>query len=206
MYIFLIIVIVILFFLIPTYQKPRVYKNLITEEERKHIIQRAEERFKPSSLASNTKIDKKVRDSETAWLDPNKDPVIKGVVEKCLSHCDRPLVNCEHLQVLRYKENGFYLPHYDACDYLSGCVDDKKMFDNKRLYTFLIALNDDYEGGHTIFPNINQRYKLQAGDVLKFNNLDNYGLVCSQALHGGEGVSKGTKYICNLWVHTYPYS
>ena len=57
---------------------------------------------------------------------------------------DRPLHNCEDLQVLRYKPGGFYKPHQDTFS------DDK----NKRMYTFIIALNDEYEGGETEFPNI----------------------------------------------------
>jgi len=76
---------------------------------------------------------------------------------------------------------------------------------NKRMYTVILALNDDYEEGETEFPNIQKKYKLNKGDALFFHTLDNYGMINSKALHGGLPVKSGEKWICNVWVHKYPY-
>ena len=73
------------------------------------------------------------------------------------------------------------------------------------MYTFILALNDGYRGGETTFPNLNKSYKLNAGDVLFFDTLDNYNFITSKALHGGQPVKSGEKWVCNLWVHKYPY-
>jgi predicted 2-oxoglutarate/Fe(II)-dependent dioxygenase YbiX len=198
---FMIVLIIFIFLLLPTYIKPKVYHGLITEEERRHIIEKARTRLKSSTVSNdkNIRIDEKVRVSETAFLSHKDDPIVERVMRRCLKNCDRRLCNCESLQVVRYKPGGFYIPHNDAFE--RGELDYK----NNRKYTFLIALNDDYEGGETEFPNLDKKYKLQAGDVLRFNNLDNYGLVTSKALHGGTPVKKGEKWICNVWVHTHPY-
>ena len=189
-------VILLVMYLIPTYIEPRVVKEFITEDERKHIIQKAKNKLEVSTVAENRVVDKKVRDSETAWLD-DSDPVVKRVMEKCVSLTDRPLVNCEHIQVLRYKPGGHYRPHQDTFSDTKG---------NKRMYTVILALNDDYEGGETEFPNLKKKYKLKAGDALFFHTLDNYELMTSKALHGGRPVESGEKWICNLWVHKYPYN
>ncbi|QIG59883.1 putative prolyl 4-hydroxylase [Dishui Lake phycodnavirus 4] len=202
MYYIIIVLIVLVFFLIPTYKKPVVYKQLITEEERQHIMKVAESKLETSRIGSDKTVHTTIRDSETAWLSSD-DPIVRRVIDKCISNCDRPFRNCEDLQVLRYKEGGFYKPHFDACSEREGCIPSE--YSNQRKYTFIIALTDDYEGGSTSFPNLDKKYKMKAGDVLKFNNLDNYGLVCGQALHCGEPVTSGNKWICNLWVHTYPY-
>jgi predicted 2-oxoglutarate/Fe(II)-dependent dioxygenase YbiX len=114
---------------------------------------------------------------------------------RCLKHTDRPFQNCEKLQILRYKSGGYYKPHQDAFENDS----------NMRLYTFILALNDDYEGGETVFPNLGKEYKLKAGDALFFDTLDNYECMTSKALHGGKPVKSGEKWICNLWVRKYPY-
>jgi len=188
--------ILLVIYLIPIYIKPRVIKSFITEDEREHIIRKAKNKLEVSTVTENGKLDKKVRDSETAWLDLN-DPVVKRVIEKCVSLTDRPLKNCEHLQVLRYKPGGHYKPHQDTFSDIKG---------NKRMYTIILALNDNYEGGETEFPNLNKKYKLEAGDALFFHTLDNYGLMSSKALHGGLPVKSGEKWICNLWVHKYPYN
>lgn len=194
--ILLIFIIVLIWYLIPVYQKPRVIPNFISDEEINHIKKEAESKFSISTVAANRTIDKTTRDSETAWLDL-EDPVVNRVAERCVSLTDRPLKNCERLQVLRYGSGGFYNPHQDT-------FSDTE--ENKRMYTIILALNDDYEEGETIFPNLRRKYKLRKGDALFFHTLDNYGLLTSKALHGGLPVKSGEKWICNLWVHKYPYN
>ena len=195
MVVLLLALVLILLYLIPTYREPQVIPNFLTEDERRHIVTKAEQKLHVSTVAEDRKIDKDVRDSETAWLDTS-DPIVRRVMEKCVSLTDRPLTNCEHLQVLRYKPGGHYKPHQDTFDDMKG---------NKRMYTIILALNDDYEEGETEFPNLNKKYKLKAGDALFFHTLDNYELMTSKALHGGRPVKSGEKWICNLWVHKYPY-
>ena len=193
--ILILFLIVLVVYMLPTYPKPIIIENFLSENERIHIKQKAESKLEVSTVAKNKKVDEKIRKSETAWLS-TEDPIIKSVVERCVSHTDRPIENCEQLQVLRYKPGGHYKPHQDVF------YEDK----NKRVHTFILALNDEYEGGETSFPNIKEKYKLRAGDALFFDTLDNYGLDTSDALHGGEPVKSGEKWVCNLWVHKYPYN
>ena len=192
--ILILFLIVLVVYMLPTYPKPIIIENFLSENERIHIKQKAESKLEVSTVAKNKKVDEKIRKSETAWLS-TEDPIIKSVVERCVSHTDRPIENCEQLQVLRYKPGGHYKPHQDVF------YEDK----NKRVHTFILALNDEYEGGETSFPNIKEKYKLRAGDALFFDTLDNYGLDTSDALHGGEPVKSGEKWVCNLWVRKYPY-
>ena len=194
--ILLIFIIILVWYLIPVYQKPRVIPKFISDEEIEHIKKKAESKFSTSTVAMNEPIDKTVRDSETAWLNL-EDPVVNRVAERCVSLTDRPLKNCEKLQVLRYGSGGFYSPHQDTFSDVKG---------NKRMYTIILALNDDYEGGETAFPNLRMKYKLNKGDALFFHTLDNYGLMTSKALHGGLPVKSGEKWICNLWIHKYPFN
>jgi len=190
----LLFLIVLLVYLLPTYPKPVVIENFLSENERIHIKQEAKSKLQASTVDKDRRVDEQIRKSETAWLS-TEDPIIRSVVERCVSRTDRPIENCEQLQVLRYKEGGHYNPHQDVF------YQDK----NKRLYTFIIALNDEYEGGETAFPYLNEKYKLKAGDALFFHTLDNYGLDTTDALHGGQPVKSGEKWVCNLWVHKYPY-
>ena len=100
-------------------------------------MEKAKTKLDVSTIAENRVVDKKVRDSETAWLDFT-DPVVMRVARRCASLTDRPIMNCEHLQVLRYKPGGHYRPHQDTFSDTKG---------NKRMYTVILALNDDYEEG-----------------------------------------------------------
>ncbi len=169
-------------------------KGIISDEERTYIIEKAKNELKPSAVSDDRYTDETVRKSETTWLS-REDPIIGNVIRKCTKYIDRSIHNCENLQVLRYKPGGYYKPHQDTL----------KKDKNVRMYTFILALNDDYEGGETIFPNLKREYKLRAGDALFFNTLDNYEMISSKALHGGNPVKSGEKWICNLWVHKYPY-
>ena len=108
--ILILFLIVLLVYLLPTYPKPVVIENFLSENERIHIKQKAESKLEVSTVAKNKKVDEKIRKSETAWLS-TEDPIIKSVVERCVSHTDRPIENCEQLQVLRYKPGGHYKPH-----------------------------------------------------------------------------------------------
>lgn len=194
--IILVIIILILYFLLPTYVEPVVFTNFLSAEECDAIKSKAENKLETSTVGQDRKIDKNKRDSKTAWLSMD-DPVVRGVVERCLKFTDRPMRNCEKLQVLKYDVGGKYEPHQDVFSDTKG---------NKRLYTFILALNDEYEGGETLFPNIEKKYKLNKGDALFFHTLDNYELMTSKALHGGSEVTRGEKWICNLWIHKFPTS
>ena len=191
----LLFILFLIWYLIPTYQKPRVIPNFISDEEIEHIKKEAESRLSTSTVSMDITIDKTTRDSETAWLD-FEDPIVNRVIQRSVNLTDRPRKNCEKLQVVRYKTDGFYKPHQDTFSDTKG---------NKRMYTIILALNDDYEGGETAFPNLRRKYKLNKGDALFFHTLDNYELKTSKALHGGAPVKSGEKWVCNLWVNKHPY-
>jgi hypothetical protein len=186
---------ILILYMLPTYPKPRILKNFITESERRHIMREAVGKLEASSISHNKTVDESIRKSETAWLS-REDPVVRAVMSRCLKYTDRPLGNCEKLQVVRYKPGGHYKPHQDAFK------DDENM----RIYTFILALNDGYRGGETVFPNLKKSYKLNAGDALFFDTVNNYNFITSKALHGGNPVKSGDKWICNLWVRKYPYT
>lgn len=189
-----IILLALVVYLLPRYPEPRVIRNFLSEEERQYIMKKAAPQLKVSTVGRDFKIDENVRISETAWLDLD-DPVIESVTKRCLDLVGKRPENCEKLQVLRYTPGGHYKPHQDVFN------DDDP---NSRAYTVILALNDEYDGGETIFPNLKKKYKLRAGDALMFHTLDNYGFVTTKALHGGSPVESGEKWICNLWIHKRP--
>ncbi len=197
MRVYIIIAVILLCILLrPRYKEPMVIPKVFTPEECDNIMKTAETRLEPSILDTDYHTDKNVRDSETAWIGPQENKVANKMIKKCVSFTDRKPVNSEYLQVLKYKEGGFYTPHQDA------------FFDepNPRTVTAIIALNDDYEGGETEFPNLGKKFKLNKGDVLVFNNFTDWGYQTPKSLHGGRPVKSGVKWICNLWIHRYPYN
>jgi hypothetical protein len=195
MLLIILIILLVILLLRPKYNNPRILEGVLTDDDCEYIKSKAEPELKVSTVSDDRNIDYHVRKSETAWLGFD-DERIHDIAHRCLKHvgmedCD----NCESLQVLRYKPGGFYNPHQDA----------NMEHANKRKYTFILALNDKYEGGKTSFPVLNKSYRLHKGDALLFDTLDTWGRVNKKALHGGEPVESGEKWICNLWVREYKY-
>ena len=177
------------------YIEPKVIPDLLTEDEIEYIKKESIDKFKPSTIGDFYKVNESTRISETTFLNV-EDPIINNLMKKCISRIDKPIGHCEELQVVRYKSGGFYKQHQDCMN----------LYQNPRMYTFIMALNDDYEGGETSFPNLDIKYKLKKGDCLFFHTLDNYDALTSMALHSGQPVKSGEKWICNLWVHKHPYN
>jgi prolyl 4-hydroxylase len=96
----------------------------------------------------------------------------------------------EPLQVLRYRSGGEYKPHFDA---IPG-------FANQRIMTFLIWLNEDYEGGETFFPTAGLRLKGRPGDAILFRNVGADGRRDPAAGHAGLPVIRGGKLIASRWI------
>ena len=174
------------------YIEPKVIPNLLTEYEIEYIKKESINNFVPSYIGDNSHV---IRKSETAYLNSN-DPILNIIIKKCVGLTNKPFENCEQLQVLRYREGGYFKPHQDS----------PHEGENKRLYTFIIALNDDYEGGETSFPNLGIKFKLKKGDAVFFHTLDNREQYTSMALHAGEPVKSGEKWGVTLWVRQHPYT
>ena len=84
----LLFLIILVMYLLPTYPKPIIIENFLSEEERTHIMTEAKSKLQVSTVAKDRKVDESIRKSETAWLSLD-DPVVRGVVERCVSRTDR---------------------------------------------------------------------------------------------------------------------
>jgi len=60
-------------------------------------------------------------------------------------------------------------------------------------HSFVLALNEDYEGGGTYFYDHNETVRLHAGEVLSFRGDD--------LQHGGEALTRGRRYILAVFLY-----
>jgi len=188
------------------YILPKIHENFITEQERDYILETAEPMFMESEIAGDVKVDAKIRKSDTAWIDRN-DPVAKNVIGRVCKMVNIPFENAEALQVVRYKPGGFYKEHHDSyCDDSNEHMEFEKN-GGQRKVTMVIYLSDDFEGGETNFPQLNQKFKPASCGGLLFYPFENKnrGRCHPKALHGGLPVISGEKYIVNVWLHEKEY-
>jgi prolyl 4-hydroxylase len=100
----------------------------------------------------------------------------------------------EPLQILRYAPGQQYRPHFDAFD----------RTDNQRLMTMLVYLNDDYDGGQTVFTHNGLTFRGRAGDGLLFRNATQSGARDETAQHAGLPVRRGEKWLASRWIRERP--
>ena len=169
------------------YKEPVVYEKVLTSELCDTILKTTSTMEKSSFNINYEKvIETNIRNSNSGCIkDINLTNMVFNICEKLIKHKFIP----EGLNVVHYETGGFYKRHYDSNEHIL-----------RRDFTFIIALNDGYEGGETYFPLLDQSFKLKKGDVLFFHNRNTDGTLAKLSLHEGKTVKSGEKWICNVWV------
>lgn len=174
--------------------------NFLTPEECNKIIELSNGKLFPSKVYSQNEdlLSNDSRISQQCWL-TDDNPLIKDISER-VKQVTNTIGQQEQLQVVNYPKGGFFSPHYDACEGDDSYCSRMNGADGPRLLTVLFYLNDDFEGGETVFPRINKSVKPEKGKAVIFRNVDENGVIITQALHGGEPIKSGEKWIANKWI------
>lgn len=179
------------------YIMPKHFEQFITLEHCDELIRASNNKLFDSETVGGK--DKNIRDSQQFWVS-KYDPLAKPIFEKASNMFNIPFENGEDLQIVRYQPGQFFSEHHDSCcDHNDKCLDFTKR-GGQRILTVLIYLNDNFDGGHTHFKNLNKKYKINKGDALIFHPLATNTSKCHPyALHAGMPVTGGEKWIANLW-------
>ncbi|ANP46170.1 2OG-Fe(II) oxygenase [Candidatus Viadribacter manganicus] len=131
------------------------------------------------------------------------DLVLQVVHARIAAAIGQPVANQEPTNILHYTPGQEYRPHYDFID--PGVVHFARELQTvgQRTVTFLIYLNDDYEGGATTFPRLDWSFKGKTGDALAFWNLTE-GHPDTRTLHAGTPTTNGVKWLFSKWVRDRP--
>ena len=111
-----------------------------------------------------------------------------------------PTSAMEGVAILRYEVGQQFYRHFDFLDpSMPGYAMQIEQF-GQRVLTFLIYLNEGYEGGDTEFPALSWRFKGGLGDALFFWNVDAAGKPDRLTLHAGSAPTRGEKWLLSQWV------
>jgi hypothetical protein len=102
--------------------------------------------------------------------------------------------------VLHYAPGEEFLPHVDFLDteHPGPALDLAKR--GQRVVTFLLVLNEGYEGGETEFTELRSRWKGRAGSALFFWNVEPDGRPDPRTAHAGLPPANGEKWLLSQWV------
>lgn len=114
-----------------------------------------------------------------------------------------PPPHMEPPQILHYAPGQELRAHFDFIGGEGQSLNGDYRGD--RLVTFLLYLNDGYEGGETDFLKAGIRHKGAKGDALFFANLKD-GRPDRMSLHRGSPPTRGEKWLFSQWIHDRPFT
>jgi len=116
--------------------------------------------------------------------------------------CGVPACNMEAPAVLHYDVGEQITDHFDFVD--PGTPDYARELarNGQRVVTFLIYLNDQYEGGETGFPKLGFSHKGRIGEGLYFVNALADMQPDLRMLHSGQPPTRGDKWIVSQFVRS----
>ncbi len=127
--------------------------------------------------------------------------LLTEVIRQRISAATRiPIPLFEPSQVLHYAVGQRFKPHHDFLDPTNPAYQDTLTRFGQRIATFLIYLNDTYDGGETSFPRIDLKFRAKQGDALFFANVTQDGAPDFKTLHAGLPPTSGEKWVFSQWI------
>ena len=122
------------------------------------------------------------------------------VQERLSKGCGVPLDHFEAPAVLHYDVGEQITPHFDFIDPRLPDYEEQVRVQGQRSFTFLVYLNDAYEGGHTAFPELAIEHRGQRREGLLFRNVDARDKPDLRTLHAGKPPTSGEKWILSQFI------
>ncbi|WP_010543948.1 2OG-Fe(II) oxygenase [Sphingomonas elodea] len=179
---------------------PRVehFPGFLSREECAHVATTAQDLLEPSFVLdpnSGRPIPHPIRTSDGGAIGPtNENLVVRAINLRIAAATGTAVEQGESLTVLRYARGQEYRRHLDT---IAGA-------ENQRIATFIVYLNDGFEGGETHFPLLNIQVRPRIGDAIRFDTIRPDGTPDPRLVHAGQPVRNGVKWIATRWIRREP--
>ena len=168
------------------------------------VIERARPRMAQARTYDARLVDGLVSDARTNTFTDfdirNMDVVLAAVRARIAATLEIPAIGFEHTAVLHYAAGERFAPHHDYLDPAIATFAANIAAEGQRVATFLVYLNDGFEGGETAFPRLDLAHRGRKGDALFFFNVDDSGKPDPRTLHEGRAPATGEKWLLSQFV------
>lgn len=146
-----------------------------------------------------------VRTNSWAQFDLSGSELIHLLVQKRMeAACGLPLCNMEATAILHYSVGEEISNHFDFVDPEMPNYAQEIQKNGQRVLTFLVYLNDDYEGGETEFVELGIVHKGRRGEGLFLVNALENNEADLRTVHAGRPPISGEKWVISQFVRSRP--
>lgn len=168
------------------------------------MIRRSRNRLKPAAVydaVARQVTYHSTRTNSVAIYNLVETDLLQLLVQGRMAACTGvPFRNFEASSVLHYRVGQAIRNHFDFIDPESPNYEEQIRTQGQRVITFLLYLNDDYEGGETAFPELGISHKGRAGEGMYFVNALQDGSPDIRTLHAGQPPTSGEKWIVSQFI------
>jgi len=170
----------------------------------KWLIERARNRLGPALVYDSVAKENQQHEMRTntmALFGYDSFDVVQFLVQERMSRTWRyPIQHFEAPMVLHYDVGQQITPHFDFIDANAADYATQIREHGQRMITFLLYLNDAYEGGETTFPELGIVNRGEAGKGLYFINASPDLSPDRRMLHRGAPPTSGEKWIVSQFI------
>ena len=131
---------------------------------------------------------------------PYSDLILALVRARISALIRMPVPFFETPTILHYEPGETFSPHHDYLDDAEPGFAQEVTQNGQRVLTFLLYLNEGFDGGETEFPLAGIRCKGNKGDAVCFWNVLPDGSPDRQTMHAGLPPTSGEKWLLSQWV------
>lgn len=181
-----------------------VIENFISPEICDWLIERARPHLGPARVFNQAQggglLDKSRSNSVAEFNILLSDIVLLLVRARIAATTGFALRTLEETNVLHYQIGQQFIRHFDFLDPEMPGLAAEIAQKGQRAATFLVYLNDGYEGAETDFPLLDIRHRGRKGDALFFRNVEASGAPDRRTLHAGLAPTLGEKWLLSQWI------
>lgn len=134
------------------------------------------------------------------FINPKEDIFLRGILDRLLPIVGKNWKYVDYVNFIKYDEGGKFKKHSDFIDTSTQANIEDLKNGGQREHTFLIYLNDDFEGGETHFNIMNKTIKPEKNKLVWWKNTLGDGSQNIAVMHESKPILKGTKYLMAVWV------
>lgn len=173
-------------------------EDFVSNEEIQEILNIADKNFKEMTTLGKQIPGFRVADG--TWISNKECDAVIAIRNKISKIINVPEDNFEKLHIVKYKAGGEYKAHHDSFHENTDYYKKETTRGGQRVYSALMYLNDDFEGGETDFPKIGYKAIPKKNKLLVWKNVNEKNEVEKASLHAGLPVTSGIKYIAIFWI------